>query len=201
MTTLSDIKSRPIYAGLKVDEYARRHLVAAEGEGARAVIEAFSMAPEALDRTTILYCPGGSAGQDHETALADLAPDLIHVAPSIETLLVRLKGMLNTATMGTRLYATGTEGFIGQVVAAAVGFGVDHHSIFTEHRGSLARRVQCVHCKGMTDNVTATPFTCSHCGLTLFVRDHYSRRLGAFQGVCVDAEEPGVIPPAEELYK
>jgi predicted RNA-binding Zn-ribbon protein involved in translation (DUF1610 family) len=198
---LSDIKSRPIYAGLKVDEYARRHLVAAEGEGARAVIEAFSATPQALDRTTILYCAGGSAGQDHNTALADLAPDVIHVAPSIETLLVRLEGMLTTATMGTRLYATGTEGFIGQVVAVAVDFGVDHHSIFTEHRGSLARRVQCVHCKGMTDNVTATPFTCSHCGLNLFVRDHYSRRLGAFQGVCVDAEEPGVIPPVEELYK
>jgi predicted RNA-binding Zn-ribbon protein involved in translation (DUF1610 family) len=198
---LSDIKSRPIYAGLKVDEYARRHLVAAEGEGARAVIEAFSAAPHALDRTTILYCAGGSASEDHKTALADLAPDVIHVAPSIETLLVRLKGMLTTATMGARLYATGTEGFIGQVVAAAVGFGVDHQSILTEHRGSLSRRVQCVHCKGMTDNVTTTPFTCSHCGLTLFVRDHYSRRLGAFQGVCVDAEEPGVIPPAEELYK
>jgi predicted RNA-binding Zn-ribbon protein involved in translation (DUF1610 family) len=53
----------------------------------------------------------------------------------------------------------------------------------------------------MTENVTATPFTCSHCGLSLFVRDHYSRRLGAFQGVCVDAEEPGVLPPVEEIYK
>lgn len=197
---LSDIKSRPIYAGLKVDEHARRHLVAADGGGARAVIEAFSAAPHALDRTTILYCPVGSAGEDHEAALADLAPDVIHVAPSHETLLFRLNGMLTTATMGTRLYATGTEGFIGQVVAAAIGFGVDHHSILTEHRGSLARRVQCVHCKGMTEGVTATPFPCSHCGLHLYVRDHYSRRLGAFQGVCVDAEEPGVIPPAEELY-
>ncbi|WP_428979078.1 dimethylamine monooxygenase subunit DmmA family protein [Hansschlegelia plantiphila] len=201
MTTLSDIKSRPIYAGLKVDDMARRHLVAAEGEGALAVIEAFSRAPDALDRTTILYCPAGSAAMGHDTALADLNPDVFHLAPSPQTLLVRLNVMLSTATMGTRLYATGTEGFIGAVIAAALPFGVDHHSIYTEHRGSLARRVQCVHCKGMTENVTATPFTCSHCGLTLFVRDHYSRRLGAFQGVCVDAEEPGVIPPVEELYK
>jgi dimethylamine monooxygenase subunit C len=61
--------------------------------------------------------------------------------------------------------------------------------------------VQCVHCKGFTENVTATPFVCAHCGLNLFVRDHYSRRLGAFQGVCVDAEEPGVLPPVEDLYK
>jgi hypothetical protein len=31
----------------------------------------------------------------------------------------------------------------------------------------------------------------------LLVRDHYSRRLGAFMGVCIDAEAPGEIPPAE----
>jgi dimethylamine monooxygenase subunit C len=37
--------------------------------------------------------------------------------------------------------------------------------------------------------------------LNLFVRDHYSRRLGAFQGVCVDAEVPGDVPAVEDLYK
>ena len=67
-------------------------------------------------------------------------------------------------------------------------------------RGSAARRVQCVHCKGITDNVRISPFTCSHCGLSLLVRDHYSRRIGAFQGVCIDAEEPGTVPQPEELF-
>jgi hypothetical protein len=28
----------------------------------------------------------------------------------------------------------------------------------------------------------------------LLVRDHYSRRIGAFQGVCIDAEVPGELP-------
>jgi hypothetical protein len=32
------------------------------------------------------------------------------------------------------------------------------------------------------------------------VRDHYSRRIGAFQGVNVDAEVPGNVPPTQELY-
>jgi dimethylamine monooxygenase subunit C len=32
------------------------------------------------------------------------------------------------------------------------------------------------------------------------VRDHYSRRLAAFQGVCIDAEEPGSAPPPEEMF-
>ena len=83
----------------------------------------------------------------------------------------------------------------------ALEAGIDHAAIETEHRGSLARRVQCVHCKGITDNVTTQPAVCSHCGLTLLVRDHYSRRIGAFQGVCIDAEEPGVIPEAEEIFR
>jgi hypothetical protein len=51
-----------------------------------------------------------------------------------------------------------------------------------------------VHCKGFTENVTTNPVACAHCGLTLLVRDHYSRRIGAFQGVCVDAEAPGEVP-------
>ena len=76
----------------------------------------------------------------------------------------------------------------------ALEAGIDHTSMQTEHRGSEARRVQCVHCKGITETVTTQPVTCAHCGLTLLVRDHYSRRIAAFQGVCIDAEEPGVVP-------
>lgn len=198
---MSAIKSRPIYAGLKRDDRARRHLVAAEGEGALAVIDAFSGAADALAATTLIYTPGGSAGQGHENALAALQADALHVMPSQDTAMVRLNGFLATAAMGTRLYATGLEGFIGRVIAAGIAHGVDHKSIVTEHRGSLARRVQCVHCKGVTENVTATPFVCAHCGLNLFVRDHYSRRIAAFQGVVVDCEAPGELPAREELYR
>ena len=91
--------------------------------------------------------------------------------------------------MGLRLYLSGTEGLIGQAMQAALEAGIDHSSIQTEHRGSLARRVQCVHCKGITEDVTTQPARCSHCGLLLLVRDHYSRRIAAFQGVCINAED------------
>ena len=102
--------------------------------------------------------------------------------------------------MGTHIHLAGTEGFIGQAQQVAMNHGVDPASLHNEHRGSAARRVQCVHCKGFTDNVTTSPYTCSACGLSLLVRDHYSRRLGAFQGVCIDAEEPGTAPKPEELF-
>jgi hypothetical protein len=115
--------------------------------------------------------------------------------------LPRLKQTLTNAHMGLRVYLAGTEGLIGQAMQVALEAGIDHTSMQTEHRGSLARRMQCVHCKGITENVTTQPATCSHCGLLLLVRDHYSRRFAAFQGVCINAEDPSENPLKEEVFK
>jgi predicted RNA-binding Zn-ribbon protein involved in translation (DUF1610 family) len=198
---VSGIKSRPVYGQLALDPYARRHLIAAEGEGALAVLDCVGGATaDVLSRTTILYASGGSAGQNHLEGLSALGADFCHEFPTIPTLLFRLNGVLSTATMGTRLYASGTEGFIGQVIQLGLSHGIDHHSVVTEHRGSLARRVQCTHCKGIIENVTTNIATCTHCGVNLLVRDHYSRRLGAFMGVSADAEEAGVMPAREEVF-
>jgi predicted RNA-binding Zn-ribbon protein involved in translation (DUF1610 family) len=199
---VAGIKSRPQYQGISVDSPAQRHIFVLEAEGARALLEQKgALGSDVLARSEILYVARGSAGQSHDQSLAALGADVVWTGPSIETLLFRLKGLLLTARMGTRLYISGTEGFIGQAMMIALDLGMDQASIKTEHRGSLARRVQCVHCKGITENVTTSPFACSHCGLPLLVRDHYSRRLGAFQGVNVDAEEPGTAPDPEELFQ
>jgi dimethylamine monooxygenase subunit C len=185
------IKSRPVYTGLVIDTNAPRHLFAVEREGVKAIIEQSDKG--FLAKSEILYVGPGS----YE---AELKPADVWQAHTIPILLNRLKVTLQTAKMGTRLYIAGTESFIGQAMQVALELGIDFNSIRTEHRGSLARRVQCVHCKGMTDNVTTSPFTCSHCGLPLLVRDHYSRRLGAFQGVNIDAEDPGTAPKPEVLF-
>ena len=193
--------SRPRYPGLSADPFAKLNLIVCEGEGAGAVLDLAAKAPEGFfSRAAILYCSAGTPGNTYQTKLEGLQPANFWVLPTIPTAMFRLKGVLATATMGTRLYAAGTEPFIGSALQEALAVGIDHKSVFTEHRGSARRRIQCVHCKGLTEDVTASPFTCAHCGLTLFVRDHYSRRLGAFQGVCVDAEVPGEVPPVEELY-
>ncbi|MBB3352879.1 hypothetical protein HJB79_06275 [Rhizobium lentis] len=198
---VAGIKSRPVYRGLTIQPRARRHIFALEGEGAKALLDQQPALDEtALSRSEILYVARGSRGSGLDETLRRLGADMFFTAPTIATLLFRLKGSLGTAHMGTRLYISGTEGFIGQAMLVALDYGMDHASIVTEHRGSLARRVQCVHCKGITDDVTTSPFACSHCGLTLLVRDHYSRRLAAFQGVNIDAEEPGSAPQPEELF-
>ena len=198
---VSGIKSRPVYGQLALDSYAKRNLIAAEGEGALAVLDCLAGASaDMLACTTILYASGGSAGQNHMEQLSMLGADFCHEFPTIPTLLFRLNGVLSTATMGMRLYASGTEGFIGQVIQMSIAHAIDHHSIVTEHRGSLARRVQCTHCKGIVEDVTTNIATCVHCGVNLLVRDHYSRRLGAFMGVSADAEEAGSMPARAEVF-
>ena len=198
---VAGIKSRPVYSGLNIDQHAKRHLFALEGEGALALLDQVKAAgPDFLKNADILYVASGSKAEDHDKKLEALGADTLWVAPTIPVLLNRYHVMLGQAKMGTRLYIAGTEGFMGQAMQVAMNHGVDHASIHTEHRGSAARRVQCVHCKGITDNVTTSPYTCTHCGLSLLVRDHYSRRIGAFQGVNIDAEEPGTAPKPEELF-
>jgi dimethylamine monooxygenase subunit C len=192
------IKSRPVYGKITLDPAARRHIVALEGEGALALTEQAGSAE--LAKAEVLYVATGSAPKNHDQTLVAVDPYDFWTAPTIPVLVNRLKTMLVTAKMGTRVYISGTEGFIGLVMQEAIDAGMDFNSIRTEHRGSEARRVQCVHCKGITENVTTQPCVCSHCGLSLLVRDHYSRRLAAFQGVCIDAEEPGTAPLPHETF-
>nr|WP_282588075.1 dimethylamine monooxygenase subunit DmmA family protein [Lichenifustis flavocetrariae] len=178
------------------------HLFAVDGEGGAAVLDMASQAPPGFfAHAHILYIPLSPADDHYLAKLRRLEPDTLFEGPSLAAALPRFGQVLATARMGTRLYLAGTEGLIGQATRMAMEAGMDHASIEAEHRGSLARRVQCVHCKGITEDVTSQPCRCSHCGLTLLVRDHYSRRVAAFQGVCIDAEDPGVVPPLEELFK
>ncbi|MFN8829751.1 MAG: dimethylamine monooxygenase subunit DmmA family protein [Labrys sp. (in: a-proteobacteria)] len=195
------IKSRPVYSPL-VARPGKLHLFVADAEGAQAILDLARTAPAGFfAKSHIIYVPREAAGKGYDKALADLNPHSFYVGPTIAAALPRLTQTLATAHMGTQIYLAGTEGLVGQAMLVALDAGVDHASIQAEHRGSEARRVQCVHCKGITENVTTQPVICAHCGLTLLVRDHYSRRIGAFQGVCIDAEEPGTAPAPEEVFK
>ncbi len=187
---VSGIKSRPSYPGLKVDPFAKQNVIVADDAGASAVDEMLQRSDATFaNRTTLLLISHKKASP----ASANVCRAVWHL-PTIETGMVRLSGVLKNAHMGLRLYAAGTEPLIGAVVKVAIENGIEHNSIITEHRGSTKRRVQCVHCKGITEDVTTNPVTCAHCGTALLVRDHYSRRHAAFMGVRIDAECPGEIP-------
>jgi dimethylamine monooxygenase subunit C len=189
------IKSRPVYAPLE-PRPGRLHLIVADDLGGRAVIDMLNKAndrSEMLAAAHLMYCPGPT-GTDLSAELAALGAAQFFRAPTIPALLPRLQRVLATAHMGLQVYLAGTEGLIGQAERAVMATGFPHGGVQKEQRGSTLRRVQCVHCKGITENVATDPFRCSHCGLNLFVRDHYSRRIAAFQGVNIDAEDPGQVP-------
>ncbi|MDO7655507.1 MAG: hypothetical protein MUQ64_07175 [Paracoccaceae bacterium] len=196
------IKSRPIYGQL-LPKHGTRHLMIADGEGATGLTDMLSKIKndrsEFLNKSHIVYVPGVN-GVDQSDVLVGLGAAQFYKSPTIDAAMPRLRLILQDARMGIQFYLSGTESLMGRVQTAIMETGYTHSAIQMEHRGSLSRRVQCVHCKGITENVKIDPFKCGHCGLHLFVRDHYSRRISAFQGVNIDAEDPGVVPPSEERF-
>lgn len=201
-TPPAEIRSRPEYWELQAVPNAQWNLVIAEGEGMLSVIRMLDEAPKGFSaRTHVVFLTSGSEEEDgYVERLEDYGPISINQALTRKEALHRLSKLLETAKMGTRLYAVGGESFLGLVVREALNRGINHESIITELRGSLARRVQCVHCKFIAEDVTTSFYDCPRCGETLEVRDHHSRRLAAFQGVSATVETPGQQPKAEEVY-
>lgn len=191
------ILSRPVYGVLK-PRPGSQHLMIADGAGGAALLEL--VGSEMIKSAHIIYISNDKEGSDFTNQLRALNPAQFYAGPSFAAALPRLNRTLLNTRMGLQVYLAGSEGLIGQAEAVISAAGVSREAIQTEHRGGVGRRMQCVHCKGFTEDVLVDPFVCSHCGLNLYVRDHYSRRLAAFQAVCVDAEDPGNVPESKELY-
>ncbi|WP_330646894.1 MULTISPECIES: dimethylamine monooxygenase subunit DmmA family protein [Thioclava] len=189
------IATRPTYGTLQPPCGAPL-LCVADGAGGAALLALSEHMPGCLEQAHILFIPQDSPDGPK---LAALPCRSYGEAPDLAAALPRLDRLLAQASIATRLCLAGSEGLIGRVSARALGAGIAAEMIQTEHRGHIARAVQCVHCKGVTEDVLTDPFICAHCGLALFVRDHFSRRLGVFQGVCVDAETPGQRPDPQEI--
>lgn len=185
----SEIKSRPIYQQFQLAPRGRHHLIVAE----------LPALPEYLDL----------AGKPVEIWLVGTRAPGIAIEPagngrgfrSAADLLVHLRHRLTREPVGLRLYAIGTEAFLWDVMNIGQEAGLGADEVALTHEGSLRRRVYCIHCKTTIDNVTTNIVTCTGCGARLFVRDHFSRRLGAFMGVMADAEAPGVLPAVEAIYR
>ena len=192
------IKSRPIYGQLE-ERSGYAHILIADEDGADAILDLAATAPKIISAMQILYVASDEKNPNIEKLKA-LKPAQFYWGPSFDAAQSRIALTFSKSQMGAQVYLSGTEGLMGRAMLEATKAGIPHSAIQTEHRGSTARRVQCVHCKGVTENVSIDPFQCDHCGLNLFVRDHYSRRLAAFQGVCIDAEDPGNVPASKEIY-
>lgn len=200
--TDSGIKSKPVYAALSAIPAARRHILVGEGNGADTLLRLRSSlvhdtgTPDTR-HIAIFYTVG--AGPDRTGALVGTGGQAVKTVPDREQLCETIRTNLAGAPMGTRLYVAGTEPFLWAIALTAREAGMPDAAIQMERCGPAIRAVRCVHCRTTAPAVERTIYQCPGCGLHLMVRDHFSRRLGVYQGVCVDAEAPGEIPEAEEL--
>lgn len=197
----SAILSRPRYGVLTPVE-ANYHLFVADDSGGDVVVALAKSVPDNFfNNAEIIYIASDPAKQNRTVKeLEALQCPRFYTGPSIDAALPRISASLGRIRMGTQVYLSGSESLLGLATQTAMEAGLDYQALQTEHRGSLARRVQCVHCKGITTDVTTQPAECNHCGLLLLVRDHYSRRYAAFQGVNINAEDPTEVPQKEETF-
>ncbi|WP_350600245.1 dimethylamine monooxygenase subunit DmmA family protein [Pseudomonas sp. 65/3-MNA-CIBAN-0223] len=196
---ITGIKSRPVYDRLEPLPGGLHHIIAGQGSGGRAMLRLLDEMAASAGPITLLYSQESFSGQDFLGQLQEHPQLPLHVHPSNQALIEALRTLLGEARMGTRLYLAGSESFLGSAMQVATHFDLNRDEVLREHSGTLVRRVWCVHCDTYTENVTQRVYDCPGCGVTLVVRDHYSRRLAAFQAVKADAEVTGELPEAEEL--
>lgn len=197
---ITGIKSRPVYDQLVPMASGLRHIAVAQGSGGEPVLRLLAdMSGDQRAATSVVYSTESFTGNSYRSKLHEIEDVKLQVVASNSDALAALDDLLSTANMGTRLYLAGSEGFIGTAMQVASAYGLDRDEILREHAGSFVRRVWCAHCDAYTENVTTRVFRCPGCGLDLVVRDHYSSRLAAFQGVKADGEVPGELPEIEEL--
>jgi hypothetical protein len=158
--TYTGMFSTPIYDELRFDPKGRSHLIAGVATG-RWSIDRLAAQSRALAATfTVIYDPD-----------------------PVATLAEPLSAFFSKATMGLRVYFAGPESFLWTAMRTTARFGFGKGEIQLELTGQ-GRDVYCVHCKHVTSQVAADVCTCACCGLLLDVRDHFSRRLGSYMGVC-----------------
>ena len=193
------IRSKPVYTSLVWQDKATSHLTVAQGDGGMALLKLFQQ-KHPKQPIAVLYANNLNSKIDYAKTLKKVVPEGLQILNTEPEVLQALNNILPTMRMGLRLYVAGTEGFIWSASECAKMFGIEDADMMKELTGTLARSVYCVHCKAITHNITTNIAKCVGCERMLFVRDHFSRQLGAYMGLMVDAESPGELPEIEEIY-
>lgn len=127
--------------------------------------------------------PPAAAGlDDAERIVTDDAPG--GEARALEA----LARLLAEARMGLRLYVRGDEAFLWLAAMVAAAAGLGEGEIELEIAGDKRVPVHCMACGAgfavhPLDDVGPAFAECPGCGANLRIRCHFSRRLGAYQGI------------------
>jgi hypothetical protein len=117
------------------------------------------------------------------------ALDTLCAAESGVTFTARVQQWLAQAAVGARLYVCGDESFVWQVHGLARQVGMLNEDIELFKCGAT-RKLFCAHCAALQDIDESTTVACQNCGVHLYVREHFSQRLGAYMGVCLNPDYP-----------
>lgn len=168
------LHSTPVYGPVLPALPATRRLLVAQDAGLAEIaqlqeqLSADGQAPE-------LLCL-----DDIDAASGQVDADLLEM---------RLLTLLSSAPVGSRLYVCGDESFLWRIHRVA-----RHCGLLTEEielvKAGCRRELYCVHCATQQSIGAEHEVTCTGCGVRLLVRDHFSRRLGAYMGVCLDPDQP-----------
>ncbi|WP_020680781.1 dimethylamine monooxygenase subunit DmmA family protein [Marinobacterium rhizophilum] len=180
------IKSRPVYAPVCLQRQAQFHLFICEADGLD-ILRPLVREASCLSSALLVFGRSPAANIetgrfcDPEQASAEVAATLLQ------------------APLASAIYVAGREAFLWQVRNQAREVGFADEQIRLCSPVNRLRRVFCTHCYELTDDVGHTPVTCAGCKRPLLVRDHFSRFLGAYVGVQINAEDPTEEHATEEL--
>jgi len=164
--------SMPRYPAPVLRAGASRHVVVVLGPPDAAMREFLdALRGVAADRQTLLAFP--AATQDDAQAV-----------------MLALQQSLAQAQAGAQLYLLGPEALIWRLCNLARSMGLQPEEISLLRAQSAERPVYCVHCASLQQAGPGLETNCAHCGVRLFVREHFSQRLGAYMGVCANAQQP-----------
>lgn len=202
--------SVPRYDKLRFDSSGTRHVFLAEGPGAEVMLRKWPIAMatryeksgDSGQAFQFHYAPTEGLERDYASELEEtLGAKRVSVYDSTEHMISSLKELLESATIGLRLYLSGSEVFMWHVARLAREYGMGDEEVHQELIGDSSRRVYCVHCKTITEGVTQNEGQlCSGCGEPLEVLPHFSKLRVAYLGYKADAEDPGNVPEPTEIY-
>lgn len=166
------LASMPSYPAPRLREGASRHIVvvaAAPDATMRELLDALRRVAPA--QQSVLQLP-------------------VATSDDVQALMLALQLALEQAEAGAQLYLYGAEALIWSLFNLARSLGLQPEQISLLRAPSLERSVYCVHCASVQQAGPEPETECPHCGVRLFVREHFSQRLGAYMGVCANANQP-----------
>lgn len=170
--------SKPVYAPPRTDQPASRRMLVIQDATLKEAADLHEQLCETGQLLGLLSLRGEAAWLNER-----------HGCNNPQRFEAKLSGLLGSAPAGTHLYVCGDESFLWRVSELARAAGLLEEEIELVKAGER-RELYCVHCATRQSIGAEAETTCSGCSVRLMVRDHFSRRLGAYMGVCADADRP-----------